>query len=271
MKYFLITITILLSASFVCGQISLQHDHGELILTEIYSPDSIIYFDAPVSPKDIPSVVLFKQYFNPGTLASYRKFFLSKDWFDATQDQFDAWQTKIKSMRLRLSHILHLKTPAGDAYLIIQYEMEDDTYIIPASSEFKWIQNVWMHTSLQNDALGPVLSRIGDYDPQYYKTSLKSRSVNSIQLGEDNLLPVWQVKEKFDRDTIFDLLIPVLARYKMTTDIIEVQRNIFRQKDDRYYIEQLNREFQIDEIEFMEAANDVIGFRLFNYSQAQKN
>ncbi len=247
-----------------------RYQGSEMQVLEEVKPDhDIIHTDA-IQPGEDFSIQLFKNYFHPSSLEAYKSFFLAKDWFGMSMEEFNRWQTLIGIKKLHLQNIFHLRQGLQGEFLVIQYVMESPEYSVYQSTEFKKTPEGWKHTSIQHDEAADFLMRIGTFDTNVYDQKAQTPStvieLDVLQANEQRTF-----KEKFDRSQVFTKIETLLKEKEVSQDDIELARTYFTLKDDAAFIEYISSQYHFDDVDLMQSVNEAAGFKLYHFSSTQND
>jgi hypothetical protein len=266
---FSIVISFLLTAHLLQGQSEIQWEGSHFLLEQCYPVSKPVKYDEAIQNTDADYLKLFKQYFNPGSITSFRNHYLPSDWIGATQQEYDDWQSYLKANPVYLENVIQVKKD-NDHFLILQYAVENQFYTIYQSSEFKRIGQSWKHTNMAKDEIAPLLSKLGTVSPQYLSEQISTRK-SGIDL---DMLATQHARthlEKFDRAKIFEMLIPLFKTKSMLDADILVARQFFIEYQDNEMISFVSGRYRWPETELADMMNTACGFELFNYASAARN
>ena len=264
-----IVISLLFTASMLTGQTEIRWENHAIQLQQCQLLKEPVKYDQPVQNEDAEYVKLFKQYFNPGSLTAFREYYLPVDWIGSTQKEYDEWQSYLKANPIYLESVIRVLKDQ-DQFLILQYTVQNEYYTIYQSSEFKRIGPYWKHTHMDNDELAPLLSRIGSLSPQYVLEQISNRKSDS----DLDLMVMQHARthvEKFDREEIFEAMLPVFKNKSMSEADIKAVRQYFIEHRDNDMITYISNRYRWPETELADMMNTVCGFELFNYASAARN
>ena len=244
-------------------------NHTLTFIRHLHFSTPIIH-DDPVATSDDEIVKVFKAYFNPASFESYKAMFLPQDWGGFSQEEYEAWQAKLRTQKLYLFQVIHLRDETSHEFLVFQYNMETPDYSIPQSAKFKKVNGAWKHIHVRNDALFGSLNEIGQ---------IKTSILQSTLLDAKSVLRLNQITEaqksthieKFNRDAVFETIRTLLVQKGVASSDIETAKTHFTTKDNQAFVEFITMKYDLDDIDFMEEVNTLTGVRLFNFTRAQKN
>lgn len=236
-----------------------------LLLDRIVPSQRIVQTD-PDQPGEDYRIRLFKDYFNPTSLESYKDFFLPNDWFGLSPSGFTEWQQNIAVKKLQLQQILHLQDQQKNEFLVIQYSMESQEYSVYQSTEFKKTPLGWKHTNIQNDPQAAFLMRLGslNLDADERTTCMPGKIIDLDVLQANHIRTY---TEKFDRADVFRKIETYLVESGLGREDIELAKTYFLVKDDQAFVEHLSGQFKVDYRKLIESINSSAGFELLRFSK----
>jgi hypothetical protein len=266
---FYLIICFLFTATVLSGQSEIQWEGTHLLLENSYQFNKPVKYDDAITNSDAEYLKLFKQYFNPGSITSFRNHYLPSDWIGATLKEYEDWQSYLKANPIYLENVI-LLSKDNDHFLIFQYAVENQFYTIYQSSEFKRIGQSWKHTNMAKDEIAPLLSKIGTVSPKYLSEQINNRK-SGIDLDVMATQHARTHVEKFDRAKIFEMLIPLFENRSVSEEDVTAARQFFIDYRDNEMISYISSRYKWPEIELTDMMNTACGFELFNYVSGARN
>ena len=265
-KLFLLCGVWLFFSITVFAQRTIQVDQFQMVIDQVTSITLPVQLTDPVHPQDDEPIRLFKKYFNTSSLAAFRSFFTEADWGGFSQAKFNEWQQYIRNNPYTLEKTIQLHDQFGNAYIILQYQVNTPHYVIPGTAIFKRINQQWKHISFINDPQAEGLHTIGMLTHAYLQNMADrgpSRSVQSITSND-----ICSVSEKFDRKHLFTTCRQLLEQRSVSEEDISLAETLFLEKAEVDMVKYIGSEYSIDPYELMRVLNQQFGFELFVFSDS---